>query len=182
MYNASQIADFNKANVARTTKLAAIALENAEKLLKLNLTAAKVAFAQGVDRASEVATIKDGQELFALPTRYAEAGIQNAVGYSRNLYEISSEAQTQYSLVAKEAFDGYAKGFASWVDNASASAPAGSEIAFKAFKSSVAATSAAFDQFEKASKQVVGFADASMRAAAANVAKATSATKGRKAA
>jgi hypothetical protein len=48
-------------------------------------------------------------------------------------------------------------------------------------KSTVAATSAAFDQFQKASKQVVSLADASMRAAAANATKAA-ATKGRKAA
>jgi hypothetical protein len=55
-----------------------------------------------------------------------------------------------------------------------------------ALKSTVAATTAAFDQFSKATKQVVSFADASMRAASANavnVAKAaTTTTKGRKAA
>jgi len=54
-------------------------------------------------------------------------------------------------------------------------------------KSTVAATTAAFDQFTKATKQVVSYADASVRAAsanAANVAKATTkaTTKGRKAA
>jgi len=54
-----------------------------------------------------------------------------------------------------------------------------------ALKSTVAATTAAFDQFSKATKQVVSFADASVRAAAANAAnvtKATTPTKGRKAA
>jgi len=40
-----------------------------------------------------------------------------------------------------------------------------------ALKSTVAATSAAFDQFSKATKQVVDFADASVRAATANAAK-----------
>ena len=70
-----------------------------------------------------------------------------------------------------------------WVDNASKNAPAGSDVAVTAFKSTVAATTAAFDQFSKATKQVVSFADASVRAAAANAANATKpAAKGRKAA
>jgi phasin family protein len=182
MYNASQFADFNKANVAQATKLAAIALENAEKVMKLNLNATKLVFAQGVENASAVAAVKDVQELIALPTKYAETGVQTVVGYSRSLYEISSEAQAQFSALAEEALAGYTKGLASWVEKASQSAPAGSEVAINAMKSTVAATSAAFDQFQKASKQVVSFADASVRAAAENATKVTAAPKGRKAA
>ncbi len=182
MYNPAQFAELGKVNVAQASKFAAIALENAEKVLKLNLTTAKAAIAQGVEGATAVAAVKDVQELFSLPTRYAETGVQSVVGYSKSLYEISSEAQSQYSALAEEALAGYTKGLASWVEKASASAPAGSEVAINAFKSSVAATSAAFDQFQKASKQVVSFADASVRAAAENATKATGNAKGRKAA
>ena len=183
MYNASQFAEFNKANVAQATKIAAIAIENAEKLMKLNLDTAKAAFAQGVEGASAVAAVKDPQELFALPTKYAESGVQSVVGYSRSLYEVVSAAQAQYSAIAEEAMAGYTKGLASWVEQASRSAPAGSEGAINAMKSTVAATSAAFDQFQKASKQVVSLADANLRAAATNATKATTAaTKGHKAA
>ncbi len=182
MYNASQFAEFNKANVAQATKLAAIALENAEKVMTLNLNATKLAFAQGVEGASAVAAVKDVQDLIALPTKYAETGVQSVVGYSRSLYELSSAAQAQFSALAEEALAAYTKGLASWVEKASQSAPAGSEVAINAMKSTVAATSAAFDQFQKASKQVVSFADASVRAAADNASKAAAAPKGRKAA
>ena len=181
MYNATQFAELGKANVAQATRIAAIAMENAEKLMKLNLATAKAAFAQGVQGASAVAAVKDPQEFFALPTRYAESGVESIVGYSRSVYDVVSEAQAQYSALVEEAMAGYTKGLASWVENASRSAPAGSDVAINAMKSTVAATSAAFDQFQKASKQVVSLADASMRAAAANATKAT-ATKGRKAA
>jgi phasin family protein len=182
MYNVSQFAELNKANVAQASKFAAIALENAEKLVKLNLSVAKAAIAQGVEGATAAASVKDVQELFALPTKYAETGVQSVVGYSQSLYELGSAVQSQYSAFAEEAIAGYTKGLASWVEKASASAPAGSEVAINAFKSSVAATSAAFDQFQKASKQVVSFADASVRAAAENAAKVATAPKGRKAA
>jgi phasin family protein len=180
MYNATQFAEFNKANVAQATKIAAIAIENAEKILKLNIATAKAAFAHSVEGATAVASVKDAQELFALPTKYAESSVESVVGYSKSLYEVVSEAQSQYTAMAEEAVAGYTKGLAVWVEKASASAPAGSDVAINAMKSTVAATTAALDQFQKASKQVVSLADASVRAAAANATKTT--TKGRRAA
>ena len=75
----------------------------------------------------------------------------------------------------------YTKGVAAWVDKASKSAPAGSDVAVNAFKSTIAATTAAFDQFQKATKQVVSLADASVRAAAASATKATKGKQPRKA-
>ena len=180
MYNATeQFAALNKANVAHATKLAALSIESAEKLFKLNLSATKIAIATSVEGAQAAASVKDVQELFALRAKFAEAGVQGAMGYSRTLYDLTSEAQAEYSALAEEAWTAYTKGVASLVDKASKSAPAGSDAAVNAFKSTFAASTAAFDQFHKASKQVVSLADASLRAAAAS---ATKATKGKKAA
>jgi phasin family protein len=175
-----QFTEFNKANVAQATKLAALAMANAEKLMQLNLSAARTALAQGVEGASAAASVKDVQELLALRTKYAEDGVQSALGYSRSLYEVAAEAQAQISQFAEESWAAYTKGVAAWVDKASKSAPAGSDAAVNAFKSTFAASTAAFDQFQKATKQVVNLADASVRAAAANATKVTA--KGRKAA
>lgn len=181
MYNATeQFADFNKVNVANATKLAALSIENAEKLFKLNLNAAKIALQQGVEGAQAAASVKDVQDLMAVRTKFAESGVQTALSYSRTLYDLASEAQSEYSSMAEELWANYTKGVAAFVDKASKSAPAGSDAAVNAFKSTFAASTAAFDQFQKATKQVVNLADASVRAAAANASKAT--TKGRKAA
>ena len=181
MYNPTeQFAEINKASVANATRLAALSIENAEKLFKLNLTAAKAAFQQGVEGAQAAASVRDVQEMMALRAKYAESGVQTALSYSRTLYDLASEAQAEYSSMAEELWANYTKGVASFVDKASKSAPAGSDVAVNAFKSTFAASTAAFDQFQKATKQVVNLADASVRAAAANASKA--ATKGRKAA
>jgi phasin family protein len=188
MYNANeQFAEINKVGYDNAVKLAALSLEKAERLTKLNLQAAKVALEQGVYSANAVAGIKDVQELAAVRAKLTEAGVQNALGYSRGVYELASEAHADFSALAEQAWATYTKGMAVWVEKATKNAPAGSDVAVTALKSTVAATTAAFDQFSKASKQVVSFADASMRAAsanAANVAKAatTTTTKGRKAA
>jgi phasin family protein len=178
MYNATeQIADFGKVNYANAIKLAALSLENTEKIVKLNLTVAKAALAQGVEGAQAAASVKDVQELFALRAKFTEAGVQAATGYSKTLYELASEAQAEYTAFAEEAWATYTKGVAAFVDKASKSAPAGSDVAVNAFKSTFAASTAAFDQFQKATKQVVNLADANFRAAAAQATKAPKAKR-----
>ena len=180
MYNPTeQITEINKTSVAQATKFAALSLEAAEKFTKFNLGAAKAVFAQSVESAQALASVKDVQDLITLRTKFAEAGVQSAVGYSRHFYELATEAQAGYSALAEESFGVYTKGVAQWVDSASKSAPAGSDYAVNAFKSTIAATTAAFDQFQKASKQVVSMADANVRAASANASKAVS--KGKRA-
>ena len=180
MYNATeQFADIGKVNYANVVRLASLSLENTKKIVKLNLTAARAALVQGVESAQAVASVKDVQELVALRTKFTEAGVQAATGYSKTLYELAAEAQAEYTAFAEEAWASYTKGVAAFVDKASKSAPAGSESGFNAFKSTFAASTAAFDQFQKATKQVVSLADANFRAASAQ---ATKTVKGKRAA
>src|SRR5437764_9442554 len=182
MYNATEhFTDINKASYANAVKLASLSLENAEKLVKLNLNTAKAALAQGVEGAQAAASVKDVQELLALRAKFTEAGVQAATGYSRTLYELSSEAQSQFSALAEEAWATYTKGVASWMESATKAAPAGSDVAVNALKATFAASTAAFDQVQKAAGQVGNLADASVRAAAASTQKAAAA-KGKRAA
>lgn len=180
-----QFAAINKAGYENVIKMAAISLEKAERLAALNVQAAKVALEQGAQTATAVAGITDVEQLVAVRTQLTETGVQNALGYSRGVYQIASEAQADFSALAEQVLASYTKGLAAWVDNAAKNAPAGSDVAMTALKSTVAATTAAFDQLSKAGKQVAGFADASVRAAAANAASvakstATAPTKTRK--
>jgi phasin family protein len=178
MYNATeQFAEFNQANVSNAIKVASLSIENAEKLAQLNINAAKLAIAQAVEGAQAAASVKDVQELFALRAKLAEVGVQSVTGYSRTLYELSTEAQAGFSALAEESWQSYSKGVAAWVEKASRSAPAGSDVAVNALKSTFAASTAAFDQFHKATKQVVELADASVRAAAASATKGTTSAK-----
>src|SRR2546429_6451530 len=127
MYNATeQFAEINKAGYDNAVKLASLSLEKAERFTKLNLQAAKVALEQGVYTANAVAGIKDVQELAAVRAKLTEAGVQNALGYSRGVYQIASEAQADFSDLAEEAWASYTKGIAAWVEKAAKNAPAGS--------------------------------------------------------
>ena len=112
MYNPTeQFAEFNKVNVAQATKIAALSIENAEKLVKLNLNAAKIVFAQGRRRrAGRRRRVKDVQDLLALRTKFAETGVQTAVGYSRTCTSSRREAQAEFSALAEEAWSALHEG------------------------------------------------------------------------
>jgi phasin family protein len=105
MYNATeQFSELNKAGVSSAIKLASLSIENAEKLVQLNINAAKLAIAQAVEGAQAAASAKDVQELLSLRAKLAEVGVQSATGYSRTLYELSSQAQAGFSALAEESW------------------------------------------------------------------------------
>lgn len=172
-----KFAELNQSNVAQASKLSALALENAEKLAKINLETAKSALAQGVENAQAVASVKDVQQLVALNSTLAEASVQGALDYSKNLYQLATDAQAQYTSMIEETWAAYTKGAEAWIAQAGKSAPGGSEAAVNAFKQGLAASTAAFDQFKQASKQVMSLAEASMRAAATNASKMAATAK-----
>jgi phasin family protein len=170
MYTIESMAEINKAGYSNAVKLASLSLENIERLAKLNLNTAKSALAGSAANARAIAGVKDVPALLALNAELTEAGVESVLGYSRGVYGIESEVQSEFSALAEQAWAAYTKEVSAWVDQASKSAPAGSGAAVNVFKSTVAATTAAIDQFSKATKGMAHFADASVRAATDNTA------------
>jgi len=176
-----QFAGINKAGYDNAVRFATFSLEKAEHLAKFNFQAAKAALEQGVQSAGVVGGIKEVKEFAAVNTKLSEAGMQQALGYTRGLYEIASQGQAEFTTLADDAWARYTNRVSAWIETAANNAPAGSEVAVKALKSTVAATNAAYEQLSKATQQIVSLADATVRAAIANAAKAAPTTKGSKA-
>jgi phasin family protein len=163
-------ADFNKSTVDQATKLANATFAGLEQLVNLNLSAAKTAFDLNTKNFKTLSEITDVQDLVAFRTKVTESGLENALSYSRDAYEVVSGTQAEMSKVVEAGMSSLNKNLASVVDKAVKSAPAGSDVAVTALKSTMAATSAAFDSLTKATRQVVDFTDASVRAATAKAA------------
>ena len=177
-------ADFNKAVVDQANKIANVAFIGIEQLVNLNVWAAKNALEANTKNFKALSEITDAQDLVAFRTKVTETGVESALSYSRDAYEVISGTQAEVSKVLESGMSTLNKTLASVVDKAVKSAPAGSDVAVTALKSTMAATTAAFDSMTKASRQVIDFTDASVRAASAKAATvATSAAKsGKKAA
>ena len=172
-----QFGDFSKSIVDSAMKFAKVSFDSAERMIALNLEAAKVSLDVTAKNANAATSVKDIQELNGLRTKAGETGLEFFVGYSKNLYDISTAAQAQYSSLVEERVSSFQKTVVEGIDKAAKNAPAGSDVAFAALKSGIAAQASAFDTLSKAGKQVSGFADTAFKAAAETTTKATSSSK-----
>ena len=95
-----QFAELSRATCESALKIAAVSLDKAERFSKLNLQAAKVVLEQTLHNGSAVRGIKDAQGMEALRVKLSELGVQNAIAYSKGVYQIASETQTDFSELA----------------------------------------------------------------------------------
>jgi phasin family protein len=164
---AEQMNDLNSTTVVTATRLSKLTLDNAERMLALQIGFAKAALGDATRVASASSGTQDVQQLLALRTQAAETAMSQWMEYSRGLYELASDTQAELSKLAEERLAALQRAAAETVDQAAKSAPAGSDVAVAAMKSSLAAATAAFDSFTKAARNAATFTDASMKAASA---------------
>jgi len=162
---ANPLSELGRATVETAARLGRISVDSAERVATLQLEFAKSSLEQATRAARAVAGARDVQELLALRARNAENAVEKLMGYSRGLYEVASDAQAELSRLAEERMSTFQKAVSEGVEQAARSVPAGGDVAAAAIKSSLAATTAAFDSFSKAAKHVASYADAGVRAA-----------------
>jgi phasin family protein len=165
MTNANPFAEISRAAVDAAARLTQISFASTERAFAVQIEYAKCALVQASETARAVSQVKDVAQLVTLRTKIAENALENAMGYSRSLYEVASEAQSEYSKLAEERMARFQQAVSETVEQAAKSAPAGGDIAAAAIKSSLAATTAAFDSFTKAAKHVSSYADATVKTA-----------------
>ena len=159
-----------------------------EKLVELNLAAAKAVMDESAEKAQAFLGVKDVQELLAVGGGFAQPTLEKATSYSRQVYGIAAGTSAELTKIAETQIAEGNKKIAELVDFAAKSAPAGSEPAVSMLKSAVAAANTAYDSFTKASKHAVEMAESNIAAAASATMKAATAandavkTKGKKAA
>jgi phasin family protein len=167
MTTANPLADIGRDAIAAASRATRISLDSAERALAVQIEYTKGALAQATLNAKAVTQVKDVNELLAVRSRIAENTLENVLGYSRSLYDVVSAAQAEYAKLAEERMSTFQSAVTQGVDQAARAAPGGSDVAVAAMKSQLAATTAAFDTFTKAARQMASYADAGLKAAAA---------------
>ena len=162
--NANPFSQIAAASFETAARLTRISMDSAERAINVQLEYAKGTIKQATLNARAVSQAKDVQELVSLRSRIAENALENLMGYSRSLYEVASDAQSEYSRLAEERMARFQKAVTETVEQAAKSAPGGSDVAVAAVRSQLAATTAAFDSFTKAAKHFTSYADAGITA------------------
>lgn len=174
-----QLSKLSANGFEQALRLAQISLDSAERLVRLQLEASKQALEENVQLARELAGVKDPAAAFGQINKLASLSVEKAVGHSRGVYDIVSRAQGEFGRLAEDSFGVLNKSLQTGLDSFGANAPAGSDVALNAFKSSLAAAAATVSSLGKAAQQVAEFADTSVKAASSATADAVK-TAGRK--
>lgn len=164
-----QITAANKAGIETLLTLANTAFASTERLAALNLNVARSTIEDSVSNAKGLFGAKDPQELLGYQSSLAKPAVEKAAAYSRSLYEIATQMQEEMGKIFEAQFAELNKTMNAALDQAAKNAPAGSDVAFTAMKTAIAAANSAYDSVTKAVKQVSQITEA-------NVAAATNAT------
>jgi len=177
MMTPEQMIAANKASIDTLFGLSHKAFAGIEKMVELNMAAAKAAMSDNQDHAHALMSVKDVQELMALQAGYLQPLSEKVVSFSRHMYEIASTTGGEFTKSMEEKASEAQKTVSNLVDSAVKNAPAGSETAVAMMKSAIAASQTAIESVQKAVKQATEAAESNMHAmAASTVAPATKAT------
>ncbi len=164
-----QITAANKSNVDAALSIAAAQFAALEKLAGLQSATLKSIFEDSIANARALAGAKDVQEFMTMQQAFAQPAVEKAVSFSKSVYAITVEANSELSKFAEAKSSELNQGLVSLLDKASKNAPAGSDVGVAAVKSMLSAANSAYDTFSKAAKQATEMAEANVSAATETV-------------
>jgi phasin family protein len=164
-----QFSNATKANLdaqfAMFSSLTAKAFEGMEKLVELNITAAKATLEESTQTAKQLLNAKNPQEFFTMSAAQAQPTAEKAMSYGRQVAAIASGAQQEFTRAAEEQIAENGRKVMTLVDEVSRNAPAGTENAVAAFKAGINNASAGYEQFTKTAKQAAQTIETNVNAA-----------------
>jgi len=164
-----QIQATNKANVETLLAIANAQFAAFEKLANINASAVKNAFEDSIANTRALLGAKDVQQFVTLQNAFAQPAIEKAIAYSKSVYEVATEANSEFSKVTERRVAEWNENFVTLLDQVSKNAPAGSDVAVAAVKSMLTAGNAAYDNLTKVVKQATEIAEANVTAASETV-------------
>lgn len=146
---------FFESQLAAFNSLTTITVQGTEKIVGLNVAAAKASVEESMAAVKDLLAAKDPQAFFSLATAYAKPSAEKVAEYSRHLTDIVSATKEEFTKLADEQVAEVQGKFGALVENIAKNAPAGSENVIAMLKSSVANAHAGYEQVSKATKQAV---------------------------
>lgn len=160
-----QMVAMHKSALESFQSVAAKSFEGFEKLAELNLAATRSTFEESAEQLKAMLEVKDVKALADMAANSAQPAADKLTAYAKHVYEITTDTSAEIAkLIEKQLADGNKQLYAA-IDVLAKSAPAGSEGVVTFMKSAVSAANTAYDQVNKATKQVVEMAEANMSAA-----------------
>jgi len=160
-----KVSEAQKQNIDAMIKLSQKAFEGVEKMVDLQLNAARASLQESAEKFQALLSVKDAQELVHVNQDMATPTTEKALAYSRTVYDIASQTSSEVQRLIDAQIADANKRLVDALDELAKTAPAGSEGVVSMMKTSLAAANSAFETANKAARQVVEMAEKNMRAA-----------------
>lgn len=160
------LSEVQKQNIDAMMKLSQKAFEGIEKMVELQLNAARSSLQETSEKFKALMSVKDAQEMMKVNKDMATPNAEKALAYSKTIYDIATQTSGEVQRLIDAQIADANKKLMDALDDFTKNAPAGSESIVAMMKSSLAAASSAYETANKAARQVVEMAERNMRAAA----------------
>lgn len=171
-----------EAQMALLTSFTGKAFESFEKLIDLNLNAAKSSFDESSATAKQLMAAKDAQEFFKLSAEKAQPAAEKLVAYSRHLANIASSAQAELTKSAESQITETNRKVLGLFEEISKNAPPSAQNFVEMVKTAITTANASYDHLNKTTKQAVEAMESNFTAAVNQVTQAAGKTSGKPAA
>jgi phasin family protein len=160
-----QMVAMHKAALESFQAVAAKSFEALEKLAELNLAATKSTMEESAEQFKALLEVKDVKALADFAAGSAQPTAEKMTAYTKHVYEITSDTGSEIAKLFEKQLADSNRQLHAAIDAMAKNAPAGSEGMVTFMKSAVSAANTAYDQVNKATKQVVELAEANIVAA-----------------
>src|ERR1017187_4746336 len=103
--NSEQYTAANKAffesQIATFHELTNIAMQGAEKVVALNIAAAKASAEESTAAVKDLLAAKDPQAFMSLATKYATPNVEKVTAYNQHLTTIADDTKNEFTKVAE---------------------------------------------------------------------------------
>lgn len=159
------LSEAQKQNIEAMMKLSQKAFEGIEKMVDLQLNAARASLQETSEKFKALMSVKDASDVMTINKEMATPSAEKALAYSRTIYDIASQTSGEVQRLIDAQIAEANKKLVDALDEFAKSAPAGSESVVAMMKSSLTAANSAYETANKAARQVVEMAERNMRAA-----------------
>lgn len=168
-----------EAQIELLNTLTARTVDSVEKIIALNVNATKSTIDDATSAVQRVLASKDPQEAMAVTGAQTGPAAEKAQEYSRNLADIVSKTQAEFSQAVEAQIAEGRRQISSLVDDLAKAAPPGSENMVSMFKSALDNANAGYDQLTRTTRQATEAIQSNVKNATAQFTQAATQAAGK---
>jgi phasin family protein len=174
-----EIARLQQENLSAAIRFAQLTVEASQKLLGVQLDAARQAIEAGTRNMDALARAKTPEDAIALRTELAGQAVEQALDYSESVYSVAAELQDQFGKLVGQRMDACSSDLQGTMEKLLDAAPPGAAAAADAVRHAMVAGQTAFDEMTRTTRQMSEIARSGVKAASEATAAAVKASRKR---